>query len=143
MSVQMQTLSREELGELISQKITPTMSEDSSEIFSRIALVTTVVWGGKIGGEIKCLWGLVPPTLLSDEAYLWLHVLEPVEEYEFVFVRYSQQAIAEALERFPVIKGHCEVGASRSIRWIKWLGGKFSEPQGRMIPFEIRKRTNG
>lgn len=140
MTVAMEELSKSELWELISQKVVPTVSKDSLAKFQRAMIATTVVWGGKVGADYKCLWGLIPPTLLSNEAYLWLHVLEPVEEYEFVFVRYSQRAIAQALEAFPRIVGHCEVGEDRSIRWLKWLGATFKEPEGRLIPFVIRRK---
>ena len=127
------------MQELISQKIAPTMDEDGLVKFQQAMAFTTIMWSGSANGSIKCLWGLVPPTLLAEEAYLWLHVIEPVGDYEFAFVRHSQVAIEEALKLFPVIRGHCEAGADRSMRWIKWLGGKFYEPEGRMVPFVIRR----
>lgn len=140
MSVCINHISPTALRELISQKIAPTVDADGLIKFQRVMAFTTMVWGGSADGELKCIWGLVPPTLLSDEAYLWLHIIESIEEYEFVFVRYSQRAVEKALQLFPRIVGHCEVGEDRSIRWIKWLGGKFGEPCERMVPFVIEKR---
>ena len=139
-NVEIQPLSPKQLSNLISDKIAPTMSEDGLAKFRRSIAFTTVMWGGAVGGELKCLWGLIPPTLLSDEAYLWLHVIEPIGEHEFVFVRYSQQAIEEALKLFPRIIGHCEIGADRSIRWIKWLGGVFGDHEDRLVPFTIVRK---
>lgn len=139
MTVSIERVSPLRIQELIYQKISPTMSEDSLAKFQQAMAFTTIMWGGWVRGELKCLWGLVPPTLLSEEAYLWLHVIEPVGEYEFAFVRHSQRAIEEAVSVFPKIIGHCEAGADRSIRWIKWLGGRFGEPEGKMVPFVIRR----
>jgi hypothetical protein len=138
MTVSISRLTTDEIQELISQKIGPTLTVSDLAKFKRAMLGTTCVWGGALDGDIRCIWGLVPPTLISEEAYLWLHVIEPVGDHEFVFVRHSQRAIEEALKRFPTIVGHCEVGADRSIRWIKWLGGVFGEPDGKFIPFVIK-----
>lgn len=142
MKVGVQQLSKAEVDELISKRIAPTLLQDKRLRFQRAMLATTIVWGGRYNGDIRCLWGLIPPTLLSEEAYLWLHVIEPVADCEFLFVRHSQKAVAKALERFPQIVGHCEVGEDRSIRWVKWLGGVFGEPHGQLVPFVIRKQND-
>lgn len=94
---------------------------------------------GSIHGELCCAWGLVPPSLLSDRAYLWLFSTDAVEEYKFLFVRHSQRAVDEMLENWPVITGYCEIANPRSVRWLRWLGATFKEPVKGFIPFEIRK----
>lgn len=96
------------------------------------------VWIGSEGSKILCVWGLIPPSLLSDRAYLWLFTTEHMREHVFLFVRYSQRAVREMLQVYPVIVGHAQVGADRSIRWLRWLGAQFGDPQGQLIPFEIR-----
>ncbi len=139
-NVEIQSISPKQLEGLISSKIAAKMTPDSLASMRRAIAFTTITWGGAVGGELKCLWGLIPPTFLSDEAYLWLHIVEPVEEHQFVFVRYSQMAIEEALRLYPRITGHCEVGEDRSIRWIKWLGGVFGDHEGRFVPFAIERK---
>jgi hypothetical protein len=99
------------------------------------------LWEGRIDGKTACVWGLVPPTLLSDAAYLWMHVDEDVvQENQFVFVRHSQRVVEEMLTQFPSIVGHCAIGRERSIRWLKWLGAEFGHPEGTMLPFQIRRK---
>lgn len=99
------------------------------------------LWEGKIDGKTVCVWGMVPPTIMSDQAYIWLYTNdELVREHQFVFVRRSQRMIEQMLEEYPRIVGHCLVDSPRSIRWLKWLGATFGPPSGMLVPFEIRKK---
>lgn len=112
-------------------------------IFNSFLKHSQHVWIGSFDGEVSCVWGVVLPTLLSTQAYLWLHVdEEKVAGNQFLFVRHSQRVVEELLKDFEIILGvtHCE--AQRSIRWLKWLGAQFAEPEGKLIPFTIR-RPNG
>lgn len=95
-------------------------------------------WIGRDGDQILCFLGVIPPTLLSDRAYLWLYTTEHLREHVFIFVRYSQRVIAEILEQYPIIVGHAALGSDRSIRWLRWLGAEFGHPEGNYLPFEIR-----
>ena len=97
-------------------------------------------WIGKDDDEVLCYMGLIPPSLLSDQAYLWLRTTEAMQEHVFVFVRYSQRVISEMLQDFPLIVGHCEVSATKSIRWLKWLGANFGDSEGPLVPFTIRAK---
>lgn len=102
---------------------------------------TRHLWAGWVDDEIACIWGLIPPTLMSSQAYLWLYTTELVNKHTFVFVRYSQRAIEEMLKEYQTIVGHCEIDNARAIRWVKWLGGIFNEPVGRGLPFMILRKT--
>lgn len=102
-------------------------------------LMSTVIWAGYIDGKLACLWGIIPPSLMSNQAYLWLQTTEVIEEHQFILVRHSQLVIKEILEEFPSIVGHATMGAGKSIRWLKWLGAKFGPPMGTMVPFRITR----
>ncbi len=95
---------------------------------------------GMVDGEVACMWGLIPPTLLSDQAYLWLLTTHVVDEHKFLFVRYSQRYVEKMLRVYPKIVGDVMIGNDRAVRWLKWLGAEFGEPQGQRIPFVIRKK---
>ena len=96
---------------------------------------------GLVNGEVACMWGLIPPTLLSDTAYLWLLTTNLVEEHKFLFVRHSQMYVKEALNYFPNIVGDVMVTNVGAKRWLKWLGAEFGESDGRKIPFVIRRKA--
>lgn len=114
-----------------------------SETFQQMVACSAHLYTGMVNGKLLCLWGLVPPTLISDRAYLWLHTTPEIEGHEFLLVRKSQIEVGKMLEHYPTIIGHCLVDAERSIRWLKWLGARFGESDGKLIPFTIRKKLNG
>lgn len=98
------------------------------------------VWAGLVNNEIACLWGLAPPTFLSDNAYLWLLTTDLIEDHKFLFIRYSQRYIEQMLEIYPRIVGHVETDNAQATRWIRWLGAEIGEPEKGFRPFVIRRR---
>ena len=103
--------------------------------------ISAYIFVGKADGQVACIWGLIPPTLLSDQAFLWLLHTDLVHEHQFTFVRQSQRVMETMLRRYKVIVGNCIVGEDKSIRWLKWLGAKFGDPQGNKVPFVIRAKN--
>lgn len=104
-------------------------------------MFSSKIWIGKTDGSIACAWGLVPPTILSERAYLWLYTDDAViKGNEFIFVRNSQRAVEAMLQEYPYITGQCEIAATQSIRWLRWLGASFGEPAEAYVPFRIRKK---
>lgn len=86
-------------------------------------------------------FGLVPPTILSDRAYLWLYCTELSDHHKFIFVRRSQIVIEELMKLYPTIYGVCEEDNDRAIRWIKRLGAQFSFPHNGAVSFVIEARN--
>jgi hypothetical protein len=118
------------------------LTDEESKTLDQYLTFSAKLCIGIVDGKLVCAWGLVPPSLMSDRAYLWLFSTEAVEEHKFIFVRNSQKAVAEMLEEYPIITGYCELGNTRSMRWLRWLGAVFGEPiNSKAIPFEIRKRN--
>lgn len=113
---------------------------EQAAFFRKCVATASSVWTGFIDGELVCFWGLIPPTLLADNAYLWLYTTEALTGNEFVFVRQSQIALRKMQESYPTIIGHVRAGNDHAIKWLRWLGAEFAEPQGIMIPFAIRRK---
>jgi hypothetical protein len=91
--------------------------------------------------EVACVWGVVAPSLVSDQAYLWLYTNRPVDEHQFTFIRHSQRVIEDLLKTHSQIVGFCAIAASQSRRWLKWLGATFGDSvDGKYIPFQIRRK---
>lgn len=99
------------------------------------------VWVGYDDDKLLCTWGLIAPTVLSDRAYLWLWTTEHLKEHVFTLVRHSQREVARMLTHFPIIVGHCQVNAEKSIRWLRWLGAEFGPEINGFTQFEIRAKT--
>lgn len=98
-------------------------------------------WTGYVGDQLICCWGLIPPSLLSDQAYLWMHTTPEVKDHQFLLVRHSQRVIEGVLSRYTRITGHCVIGETNSIRWLRWLGAEFAEPDSGLLPFIIRGKN--
>lgn len=97
---------------------------------------------GFVDGEVAAMWGLVPQSLLSNQAYLWLLTTELAEQHKFLLVRYSQMFVAQALEHYETLVGHCAAGNFSTKRWIRWLGGEFGTGNGKLVPFVIKRKNN-
>lgn len=100
------------------------------------------LWSGFVDGEFVCTWGLIAPTLMSDKAYLWLHCAPALEGNEFLFVRHSQVALEKMLEDYPIIQGHTLEGNASAIRWLRWLGAKFGDPENGVRSFTILRKKH-
>lgn len=119
----------------------PQLTDDERDTFNACIMMSTDVWVGWVDEELVCIWGLCPPTLLSDQAYLWLYTTPKLEGNEFVFVRHSQIVMQQMLESYKVIIGHTAINATdRSKAWLRWLGAKLGEPRDGKIPFQIRAK---
>lgn len=138
MTISIKQVSGDAAIALISPEIVGIVSTNDYVALYQFLHHSTAVWVGKDNDKVVGFWGLIVPTLISDRAYLWLHTTSAVTEYKFVFVRHSQIIIKEMLKMYPRITGHCIVGETKSIRWLKWLGAEFKSPKGKLIPFEIR-----
>lgn len=97
-------------------------------------------WIGLVDGKLACMWGLVPQTLLSNQAYLWLITTEIAAMHKFLLVRYSQMFIEKALMVYPVITGHVTAGNFSTKRWLRWLGAEFGHSDGKRLTFKIVRK---
>lgn len=117
---------------------------EAEHVLRQCILRSTEMRYGLVDGEVACMWGLIPPTLLSTTAYLWLFTTHLVDEHKFLFVRHSQRYIEEALKTYPVVIGDVAADNHPARKWLSWLGAQFSTPDRGMIRFAItRKILNG
>ena len=140
MTVRIQRLPGNEAYGLIYSQHLAMLPDNERVTLDRFIHDSIWTWIGKDDDEVLCYMGLIPPTLLSNQAYLWLRTTEAMQEHVFVFVRYSQRVISEMLQDFSLIVGHCEISATKSIRWLRWLGANFGDPEGLLVPFTIRAK---
>lgn len=140
MTVSIELLVGPSISQLISSSRGSNLDANEAGVFEFCQSLSAEVWTGYVDGKLICCWGLIPPTLLSNQAYLWMHSTPEVRNHQFILVRHSQRIIEKMLERYDRIVGDCRVGAADSIRWLKWLGAEFSHSEGPYCSFTIRKR---
>src|SRR5689334_9960766 len=112
----------------------------AGETLDTLLIRSTVRHIGLVNGEVAAVWGLIPQSLLSNQAYLWLLTTDLAEAHKFLMVRYSQMFVEQALRHYEKIVGHCEAGNFGAKRWVKWLGGEFGPGDGKKVPFQIKRR---
>jgi len=108
------------------------------EILLRSTKNSTHLWLGTHDETILCFFGLIPPTLLSDVAYLWLYCTPYMCGHTIPLIRHSRRAVRDWLNIYPHIVGHGHSDRPRSLAWLRLLGAEFGEPTGSVIPFEIK-----
>lgn len=116
------------------------LKPEDEEALRQCIRMSAECWTGLVNGEVICTWGVVPPTLMSNQAYLWLYTTERVKDHQFVLVRHSQREIEKLLQKYDSIIGCCATDAKQSRRWLEWLGATFGFSDGKFIAFEIRKK---
>lgn len=105
--------------------------------------MSEIIWVMIFDEELACIFGIIPPTILSDKAYLWFYNTDALIGHEFTLARYSQSVIDQILEEHSCVVGHVVMGAGKSMKWLKWLGAKFGYPQGTGVPFMITRQDRG
>lgn len=128
-----------DLGDLIARSEFRSLP-NAVETAEFLVRQSTRVYIGKQDDTVACAFGLMPPTVLSQEAYIWLIHTDEIEKHKFLFLRHSQLMIEKMLNEYPVIVGYCKEGDRKAVRWMKWLGAEFRERNGNMLPFVIRKK---
>lgn len=130
---------RVDLRRIIRDRLTLTDSERTMMI--NCALLSMHIWVGIYNEDIYCMWGVIPPTFLSNRAYVWLYTNDSkVVEHQFVFIRRSQIAVREMLKKFDVLYGTADKRNARTMRWLKWLGAEFEYAPCNMLDFVIRRK---
>jgi hypothetical protein len=138
--ISIRTVSDVTLGELF-QRSPASQLPHGEELLKRCVERSVDVRYGYVNGECACVWGLIPPTLLSSSAYLWLLTTDLVEQHKFLFVRHSQRWMEQILKTYPTIIGDWVPGDLHEKRWLEWLGAVFGPIVDGRVTFMIRKKT--
>lgn len=85
---------------------------------------SSVIWLGLADGVEAVATGLIPATVFSTEAYLWMIHTKLCEQHPIPFIRWSRKVIDEALDLFPSIVGLVHYDNASGQRWLEWLGAK-------------------
>lgn len=84
------------------------------------------------GRELMFVLGILPPTVLSNTAYLWMHILSGVE-FTITQLREIRKIFLPLIKLFPY-QMLAEVQGKQSTRFVQFLGGTFlRQEDDRMI----------
>jgi len=85
-------------------------------------------WAGVADGELACLFGVVPLSLIGVSGIPWLIGSEAVTTYGRAFLRRNRAYVAEMLQADPVLMNVVDARTAVSIRWLRWLGFTMGSP---------------
>lgn len=130
-------VSREEILRLISDPTCVSVEQSERAALEDFVGRSQHHWYAKIRGEIVAIWGLFAPTLMSNEAVIWVQTFPTVKSREMAFMRQSKQAAREALALYPRIYGFTDTCRPTAIRWLMWVGAKFEPTTDRFARFVL------
>jgi len=98
---------------------------------------SSAIWLGRADGVEACAIGVIPVTILSDRAYLWLIHTKLCEAHPLRFIRWSRRVMDEIHQSYPTIIGLCRPDNLAGRQWLEWLGAKFQGAYGAHDRFEM------
>jgi hypothetical protein len=139
MTATIRAVTAERLSKLLDENHV-TLTGPEAHLIDRCQTLSLESWVGHIDGKFVCAWGVMSPSVLSSEVYLWLYTDGPITTHQFTFIRRSQIFVRDLLKEYEAINGHVKTDAKSSQRWLKFLGAKFDRPiKGGVMPFRIER----
>ncbi|MBX3503328.1 MAG: hypothetical protein KF889_28120 [Alphaproteobacteria bacterium] len=89
---------------------------------------STEAWAGTVDGEVACVFGVGPLSLLGGEGCPWLLGSDLVERNAVAFARRNRAMVARWLRTYRVLRNHVDARNSQAIRWLRWLGFTIGPP---------------
>ena len=85
---------------------------------------------GDYRGHFLVVLGFIPPTLLADDAYLWMYTSQQAVQFPYILGRWGYRVVEAAWYRYPRIVGHCN---RDSAHWLRRLGAKVEPGPGGLV----------
>ena len=89
---------------------------------------SSTAMAGLVNGELACVFGVTPVSLLGGIGCPWLLGTPVLDRHSRVLVRLAPKYIWMMLARFPHLVNHVHADHTESVRWLRRLGFRFSEP---------------
>lgn len=137
MNMSLYQITPEQMRSLISAKVLPKLSDNEVETLVQAGVDSRTLIAGLYGEELVGFIGMVPITIASDSAYMWLYVNPPALRYRTMLARHSRLIITQLNSAYPRITGFCTT--RQSFMWLQWLGAEFRQTAGNLMEFEIRR----
>lgn len=80
-----------------------------------------------IKGMPVVMFGIVPQTLLSDKANVWLLATDGILKVRKSFLKHCKEFIGIMLKEYSVLENYVDARNTLSIRWLKWCGAEIEE----------------
>lgn len=96
---------------------------------------STEAWAGTVEGEVACIFGVGPLSLLGGEGCPWLLGSDLMARHAMAFARRNRAMVARWLATYPVLRNHVDARNTQAIRWLGWLGFTVKPP----VPYGVSR----
>lgn len=93
--------------------------------FDRSDISITIVHNNEVIG----MFGIVPESLMSDSATVWMLGSPGINKIKKTFVKLTRTFIDTFLTRYPILENWVDARYEKAISWLKTAGARFEAPQ--------------
>lgn len=84
---------------------------------------------GVANGEIVCLFGVEPQSVIGRGGTPWMVSTDAILKHKVVFLKHSRLWIEAMRQKYGHLTNFVDDRNTVSKRWLKWLGFEFDEPK--------------
>jgi len=84
---------------------------------------------GLADGELACLWGTGPVSVMGGIGLPWFLATDLVEKHPLLFLRRCKPLLKKMKGPYDRLENWVYCKNTGAIHWLKWLGFSFDEPQ--------------
>ena len=105
---------------------------------------STESWTGIVDGQVICIFGVAPVSMLCGEGMPWMVGSTLIEKYARIFLKHDKSIVDKWLEMFPHLFNYVDERNIKAKVWLKRLGFTIHKavPKGKeQLPFHYFERT--
>lgn len=95
----------------------------------RALRVSDMVWTGRYDGQMVCMFGVAPMSIITGTGSPWLLGTDLIVKYARPFLRANKPYVAEMLNKYPYLVNYADTENVVAVRWLEWLGFKMNTPE--------------
>lgn len=84
--------------------------------------LSVLAWSFTIGGELACICGVAPMSLMSDRGVPWLLGTTVMDRHPGALIRVAPAYIARMLAAFPHLMNGVDARNTMAVRWLRRAG---------------------
>lgn len=86
-------------------------------------------WAGEIDGQLACLFGVAPYSILTGEGLPWFVASDEIENNQMLFLRRCGPVVKRMAAIYPHLSNWVDARNTTAINWLEWLGFALDDPQ--------------
>ena len=111
---------------------------DADEFWASTGMTAeqTIVLGAHTGAHVGmadgvpfCVFGVSQASLIGSVGIPWMVGTVELDHHAYGFLKHCRPVVDRWADRFDLLVNYVDARNTRAIRWLKWLGFEFGEPE--------------